>query len=196
MRELTDHLCDQMLIAQVIYEFNVNLFRRSCFKYFVEDEVWLNACNLSIAHLVVKLDDHNVEFFKIKRVFEQNSLIIELDLSASIKVHSVFHATLLSHIANDSLSSQRQKSQELIIIENDERFWYVNSILNFKRDRCYNSSLLKYYINWKDHFSTWESFNLLDNCEQALNEFHLVNSVVEESHVISCMMSQCQCQEL
>ena len=39
MRELTDHLHDEMLITQVIYEFNVNLFHRSCFKYFVEDEV-------------------------------------------------------------------------------------------------------------------------------------------------------------
>ncbi len=186
MRELTDHLRDEMFIAQIIHEFNVNLFRRSCSRYFIKDEVWLNVCNLSIAHLAVKLDDHNVEFFKIKRVFEQNSLIIELDLSAFMKVHSIFHAILLSHIANDSLLSQHQKSWELIIIKNDERFWYVNSILNFKRDRCYNSSLLKYYINWKDHFFTWKSFNLLDNCEQMLDEFHLVNSVVEESHVISC----------
>jgi len=110
MRELTDHLHDKMLIAQVIYEFNVNLFHRSCFRYFVEDEVWLNACNLSIAHLAVKLNDHNVKLFKIKRVFEQNSLIIKLDLSAFMKVHSVFHATFLSHIANESLLSQRQKS--------------------------------------------------------------------------------------
>jgi len=196
MKELTDHLHDEMLIAQVIYEFNVNLFCRSCSKYFVKDEVWLNARNLSITHLAVKLNDHNVEFFKIKHVFEQNSLVIELNLSASMKVHSVFHATLLNHIANDFLLSQRQKSQELVVIKNDERFWYVNSILNFKHDRYYNSSLLKYYVNWEDHFFTWESFNLLNNCEQALDEFHFVNSVVEESHVISCTMSQCQCQEL
>ncbi len=39
MKKLTEHLRDEMLIAQIIYEFNVNLFRRSCFKYFVEDEV-------------------------------------------------------------------------------------------------------------------------------------------------------------
>ncbi len=39
MKKLTEHLCDEMLIAQIIYEFNVNLFHHSCFKYFVEDEV-------------------------------------------------------------------------------------------------------------------------------------------------------------
>jgi len=196
MKKLTEHLRDEMFIAQIIYEFNVNLSRRSCSRYFVEDEVWLNVRNLSIAHLVVKLDDRNVDFFKIKRVFKNNSLIIELNLSAFMKIHSIFHVILLSHIASDSLSNQHQKSWELVVIENDERFWYVNSILNFKRDRCYNSFLLKYYIDWEDHFSTWKSFHLLNNYEQALDEYHLVNSVAEELHVLSCVMSQCQCQEL
>ncbi len=153
MKKLTEHLCDEMLIAQIIYEFNVNLFHRSCFKYFVEDEVWLNAYNLNIAHLAVKLNNHNVDFFKIKHVFKNNSLIIELNLLTFMKIHSIFHVILLSHIASDLLSSQRQKLQELIIIENDERFWYINNILNFKHDRCYNSSLLKYYIDWCQRLS-------------------------------------------
>ncbi len=196
MKKLTEHLRDEMLIAQIIYEFNINFFHRSCSKYFVEDEVWLNACNLNIARLVVKLNNHNVDLFKIKHVFKNNSLIIELNLSAFIKIHSIFHVILLNHIVSDFLSSQRQKSWKLVVIKNDKRFWYVNSILNFKRDRCYNSSLLKYYINWKDHFFTWEFFHLLNNCEQALNEYHLINFVVEKSHVLSCVISQCQCQEL
>ncbi len=165
MKKLTEHLRDEMLIAQIIYKFNVNLFHRFCSRYFVKDEVWLNACNLSITHLIVKLDDRNVDFFKIKRIFKNNSLIIELNLSAFMKIHSIFHVILLSHIASDLLSSQYQKSWELIVVKNDERFWYVNSILNFKHDRFYNSSLLKYYIDWEDHFSTWESFHLLNNCE-------------------------------
>jgi len=110
MKKLTEHLHDEMFITQIIYEFNVNLSRCSCSKYFVEDEVWLNAHNFSIAHLAVKLNDHNVDFFKIKRVFKNNSLIIELNLSAFMKIHSIFHVILLNHITSDFLSSQRQKS--------------------------------------------------------------------------------------
>ncbi len=143
MNKLTEHLHDEMLIAQIIYEFNVNLSRRSCFKYFVEDKVWLNVCNFSITHLVIKLNDYNIDFFKIKHVFKNNSLIIELNLSAFMKIYSIFHVTLLSHITSDFLSNQHQKLQELIIVKNDKKFWYVNNILNFKRDKCYNSSLLK-----------------------------------------------------
>ncbi len=122
MKKLTEHLHDKMFIAQIIYEFNVNLFHHSCSKYFVEDEVWLNACNLSITHFIIKLNDHNVDFFKIKHVFKNNFLIIELNLLAFMKIHSIFHVILLSHITSDFLSNQRQKSQELIIIKNDKRF--------------------------------------------------------------------------
>ena len=110
MKKLTEHLHDEMLIAQIIYKFNVNLFRRSYFKYFVEDEVWLNARNFSITHLAVKLNNHNVDFFKIKHVFKNNSLIMKLNLSAFMKIHLIFHVILLNHIASDFLSSQCQKS--------------------------------------------------------------------------------------
>jgi len=39
MKELIEHLRDEMLIAQAIYEVNVNRSRRSCSQYFVNDEV-------------------------------------------------------------------------------------------------------------------------------------------------------------
>ncbi len=39
MKKLIEHLHDEILIAQIIYEFHVNLSRHFCFKYFVEDEV-------------------------------------------------------------------------------------------------------------------------------------------------------------
>jgi len=110
MKKLTEHLDDEMLITQIIYKFNVNLFRRSCSRYFVKDEVWLNAHNLSIAHLAVKLNDHNIDFFKIKHIFKNNSLIIELNLSTFMKIHLIFHVILLNHIASDFLSNQCQKS--------------------------------------------------------------------------------------
>jgi len=92
MEELTKHLRDEMLIAQAIYESNANRSRRPCPRYFVGDEVWLNARNLSTARPVVKLDDRHVGPFKVKRVFENNPLVIELDLPTSMKVHPVFHA--------------------------------------------------------------------------------------------------------
>jgi len=70
---------------------------------------------------MIKLDDHHVDSFRVKRVFEKNSLIVELELSEFMKIHSVFHVTLLSHVTIDSLLDQRQESRELVVAENDER---------------------------------------------------------------------------
>ncbi len=126
MKKLTKHLCDEMLIAQIIYKFNVNLSCRSCFKYFVEDEVWLNVCNLSITHLVIKLDDCNVDLFKIKRVFKNNSLIIKLNLLTFMKIYSIFHVILLSHIASVTNVSELNKIKALTLINSQ---WMLASSL-------------------------------------------------------------------
>ena len=53
-------------------------------------------------------------------MFKRNSLIVELELPEFMKVHSVFHVTLLSHVITDPLPSQRQESHEPVIAENGE----------------------------------------------------------------------------
>ena len=92
-----------------MYESSANRSRCPCPHYFIGDEVWLNAKNLNTARPAVKLNNRHVKSFKVKRVFEKNSLVIELELPESMKVHSVFHATLLSHVATDPLSGQCQE---------------------------------------------------------------------------------------
>ena len=120
MEDLTEHLRVEMLIAQAMYEFSVNRSHCPCPHYFVGDKVWLNAKNLNTARPAVKLDDRHVRPFKVKCVFEKNSLVIKLKLSKSMKVHPVFHTTLLSHVATDPLPDQCQEPQELIVTENSE----------------------------------------------------------------------------
>ena len=196
MKELTEHLCNEMLIAQVIYEANANASHRPCPQYFVGDEVWLNAKNLNTARPAVKLDDCHVSSFRVKHVFERNPLIVKLELPEFMKVHSVFYVTLLSHVATDSLPGQRQEPRELIIAENGERAWYVNRVLNFKLDRWYSPPLLKYYINWEGYLLTWEPFNLVNNCQEALDEFHALNPAAARPHVTLYMIPCCQCTDL
>ena len=196
MKKLIEHFRDEMLIVQVIYEFNVNVNRRFCSRYLIDDQIWLNVKNLNIVRFVVKFDDHHINFFQVKRVFDKNFLIIELKFSKFMKIHFIFHATLFNHVINDFLLDQRQKSRELVVVENDERFWYVNRIFNFKIDRRYNSSLFQYYVDWENHFSIWELFHFINNCQKALDEFHVSNSRVASSHVEFCIVSRCQYRDL
>ena len=193
MEDLTEHLRVEMLIAQAMYEFSANRSRCPCPHYFIEDEVWLNAKNLNTAHPAVKLNNHHVRPFKVKHIFEKNSLVIELELPESMKVHSVFHATLLSHVATDPLPGQHQELWEPVVAENGEWVWYVIRIFNSKVNQRFNPPLLKYYVKWEGYFPTWELFYLVNNCQQALDEYHAAYPVTEGPHVHPCIISACQC---
>ena len=70
-----------------------------------------------------------------------------------MKVYFVFHVNFLSHVTIDFLFDQIQAFRKFVIVENDERVWYVNRVLNFKLDRRYISTFFKYYIDWKKHNS-------------------------------------------
>ena len=194
MKNLIVYFKEKMLITQIIYEFNVNRFRRFCFWYLVENEIWLNVKNLNIARSIVKLNDRHVKNFKIKRVFK-NSLVIELNFLEFMKIHCVFHVILFNYVINDFLFDQRQKSRELVFVENDERAWYVIKISNFKIDNRYNSSLLKYYIEWENDFSIWEFFYFINNCRQTFEKYHVEYFVVAKSYVTLCIIDNCQCHE-
>ena len=83
----------------------------------------------------MKLDNQHVSPFLIKHIFEKNPLIVKLKLPAFMKIHSVFHVSLLSHIATDPLPGQQQEPQEPIVAENGNQFWISslidNTVLHF-----------------------------------------------------------------
>ena len=99
IEELTEYLREEMLVAQAIYKASTNNSRRLSPRYLVGNEVWLNIKNLNTARLTAKLDNRQVGPYRIKRVFDRNPLVVELDLPLSIKVYPVFHIYLLSHVA-------------------------------------------------------------------------------------------------
>jgi hypothetical protein len=134
MKNVNNHLCDEMLIAQASYEVIVNENRRSCSRYLVNDMMWLNTRNIQIARSATKLNDRHVDFYRVNKVFS-NSLVVQLKLSDTINVYFVFHVNLLQHDVNDSLFEQISKSWEFVIAENDQREWYVNDIQNFKLNK-------------------------------------------------------------
>ena len=103
MKEFTKHLQNKMLIAQTIYKFSINHSYHLCLRYFVEDQVWLNVCNLSTACFIMKLNDWYVSLFSIKHIFKKNSLIIKLEFPVFMKIYSVFYVFLLSYIITDLL---------------------------------------------------------------------------------------------
>jgi hypothetical protein len=80
--------------------------------------MWLNIKNIQTARLIVKLNDRNIDFYRVSKIF-LNSLIVQLELLDIVKIHSVFHVNLLQHDANNFFLEQRSKSRNLVIAENE-----------------------------------------------------------------------------
>jgi hypothetical protein len=150
-------------MTQALYEVIANANRRLCSRYLVEDMIWLSIQNIQIARLTVKLNDRNIDFYRVSKIFF-NSLIVQLELLNIVKIYFVFYVNLLQHDANNFFLEQRSKTKDLVIAEDEQKEWYVNDIQNFKLNKRFQSSLLKYLVNWKEHVVTWEFFNLLINC--------------------------------
>jgi hypothetical protein len=134
MKNIDIHFQDEMLMTQIFYESTINVNRRSCSRYFVDDMMWLSIKNIQTARLIVKLNDRNIDLYRVSKIF-LNSLIVQLELLDIVKIHFVFHVNLLQHDVNDSFFEQRSKSRDLVIAEDEQIKWYVNDIQNFKLNK-------------------------------------------------------------
>ena len=85
-----------------------------------------------------------------------------------MKVHPVFHVSLLEPTANDPLLDQVQPNPPPVIIEGEEEY-EVNEIL----DSCLRYRRLEYLVKWTgDYTPTWEPPQNLSNSPNLVRAFH------------------------
>ncbi len=136
--------------------------------YKIDDMMFLNSRNITIARSSKKLNDKMLESFKILTEIEHTYW---LKLSSTMKIHSEFALNLLQLNLKDSLKEQRNKSSDSIVI-NDEDEWKVKNILNFRHYR----RRLQYRVNWKDYDFDLHWYNVDENefkdCLKIINDFH------------------------
>ena len=139
-------------------------------------KVWLRMINLKTQRLFKKLDYKKTELFEIIKAVEQ--LSYKLKLLVAMRIHSVFHISLLESLRSNALSSRIKESSlsiETIIDEDiDDREWEIKKILNSRRRR----RELEYLVFWKDYESKdnqWVSFNDAKEAAKAIKNFHRFN---------------------
>jgi len=136
--------------------------------YKIDDMMFLDSRNITIARSSKKLDDKMLEFFKI--IIEVKH-VYRLKLSSTMKIHSKFILNLLRLNSKNSLKEQRNKSSDFIVMNNKDE-WKVKNILNFRHYR----QRLQYRVNWKEYNVNLHWYNVDENefkkCQKIVNNFH------------------------
>ncbi len=135
------------------------------------NKVYLLKRNIKTKRSSNKLNHMKLEFFEILE--EKKSINYELNLSTSMRIHSIFHIFLLK--SADLNTSIQTKSSE-IDSESQNIKYEVKNIL----DRQNIKDQSHWLVKWKDYEhieNTWESKRNLKNCQMLLWQFQLRNSV-------------------
>ena len=85
--------------------------------------------NIHTERLSKKLDHKRIGPYQIKALV---GLSYRLDLPASMRIHDVFHPSLLRPAAKDPLPGQYNNSPPPVVV-NDEEEWEVDNILDAQK---------------------------------------------------------------
>jgi transposase InsO family protein len=130
--------------------------------------VWLNSRNIQTTRESKKLDHKFFGPFTIKR--KVNDTTYELDLPESMRIHPVFHVSLLRPVMENEIEGRTQGEPPAVIVEGEEEF-EVEKIVRAKREK----GVLKWEVKWKgygEEDNTWEPWENLKNSKESLDYFY------------------------
>jgi len=134
----------------------------------VENKVWLLRPNIKTTCTCDKLDYRRLGPFHIRD--QINSVVYRLHLPESIKIHLVFHVSLLEPYTTVNLPRRRQMLPPPIKIDNNQEF-EVEEVLDSRQRR----NKLEYLVYWRGYDiseRTWEPSRNLANASAKVKVFH------------------------
>jgi hypothetical protein len=124
---------------------------------------------MKTSHLSSKLDYKLIGPYPILERVGSNTY--KLDLPPSIKIHPVFHLSLLEPTTTNSPIPGHIQPPPLAIIINGQEEWEIKEIM----DSCQYRQKLQYQVRWKgyhDENKTWYPASNVQNSPDAIQHFH------------------------
>jgi len=132
------------------------------------DKVWLKSKNIRTTRPSNKLDHKQIGPYTILE--KVGSRAYKLDLPASVKLHPVFHISLLEPTAStESIPGHHQPPPAPIIIEAQQE-WEVEQILDSRQHR----SKIQYRVKWNGFYDpdkTWYPAENFENSPEIIRKF-------------------------
>jgi Reverse transcriptase (RNA-dependent DNA polymerase)/RNase H-like domain found in reverse transcriptase/Integrase zinc binding domain/Chromo (CHRromatin Organisation MOdifier) domain/Integrase core domain len=170
LQKIHIELRSQLESAQASYKEKYDRNVKEHPPFAVGDQVWLMRKNIKTSRPSQKLDVKRLGPFKILQVVGESKMAFKLELPPQMRIHPVFHASLLEPYKANTLSDRVQPAPPPILIENELEY-VVEQVLDSKIDR----GRLKYYIDWEGYppeDRTWEPISHLENAKDAVAQFH------------------------
>jgi hypothetical protein len=173
MNEVLTQLHDNVAIAQAKQQYHADQHRAPAPDYPIGSTVWLDARNIRTQRPAKKLDSKHLGPFKVVAAIGRRSY--QLELPASMRIHPVFHTSLLTRAADNPLLGQRNPPPPPVIVEREgadtaEREWEVEEVVGSLKKR----NKLFYKVKWTgiDEVSEQPWYDLLPGSEVAVANFH------------------------
>ena len=172
MNEYIQLVKENITKAQEYQAQNAN--KKKCdIKYKIGDQVLLSTANLNLASQVQRLSrKFQVRFIGLYLIKEQVSTVsYRLTLPATLRIHPVFHVSLLKpyHQGPHSYSGRTPQPSAPILVE-DYVEYEVEKILD-KRTRYNHIEYLVKWLGYPEYDSTWEPLRNLKNAQFTIYQF-------------------------
>lgn len=142
--------------------------KRIDMEFNVGDQVWLLTKNIRTTRPSKKLDYRRLGPFKI--IQKVGNVAYKLELPPSMKIHNVFHVSLLEPTIKNKFQGRIQEPPPPVEVEGDEEF-EVEEILDSRLFRRHG----QYLVHWTGYHSseaTWEPWEFVKNAPVKIQEFH------------------------
>jgi transposase InsO family protein len=165
MDDIFDHLRTEMARAQLVQAEYADQRRNPAPSFKEGDSVWLNTRNIRTRRPSRKLDHRKIGPFKVLEKIGSHAY--RLELPETVRIHNVFHVSLLSLANEDPYPGQHLPPPPPIEIDGEEEY-EVDEILDSKRV-C---GRLRYLIKRTGYNEpTWEPAQNTNDL-RAVDEFH------------------------
>ena len=169
MKKITELLWNKIIYAQVLQKWHVNKEQLLTYDYKIDNKVYLNEWNIRMQWFFKKLDWKFLKWYSIKKII--SLYVYELDLSENMKIHSMFHVSLLLFLKHDLMKQQMSESS-FVTVESEENLYFVDLIDNMRW--WIQKAQFELLIKWEKYKQrTWKLYmTIKKNTSILIKKFH------------------------